>query len=171
MGLRPFNGAPHGHACRCLGLHAVHHDPAAGGVALAAQGAIRSSSSRRGAAELRLLPDHFANAASLYHHRLALQAARFHPAIRHHLFDDARRAGRPAHGLPGAVLSRILSVYECRTLGSTVDRAVGDHLPALEYLHQTMAQAARTRAWGRVTSWIIPLPSNASFAASPSPLC
>ena len=44
MGLRPVDGAVHGRAGRHLGLHAVHHDPAAGRPALAAA---RSRSRRR----------------------------------------------------------------------------------------------------------------------------
>ena len=45
-----------------------------------------------------------------------------------------------------AGLSRVLPIHQCRPLGGAADRALGDHLCAVEHLHQAMAEAARTRA-------------------------
>ena len=49
-------------------------------------------------------------------------------------------------GLPGPRLSRILPIYERRQVGGASDHPVGDHLRAVERVHQTMAEAARARA-------------------------
>ena len=42
--------------------------------------------------------------------------------------DDAGRPGRHADGVPGAGLSGILPVYQCRRLGGAADGPLGDHL-------------------------------------------
>ena len=60
--------------------------------ALAAAPAVRGGGARRRAGKLRVLPHHPADACALHHHGVAVSPARFHPAIRHHLCDDARRA-------------------------------------------------------------------------------
>ena len=146
MGVEPIDGAVHRRAGRRLGLYAVHHDPAARRAALAAQAAVRGGGARRRAAALRFLSHHAADADALYHDGLAVPAARRDPAIRHHLFDDPGRPGRHAARVPGARLSRLLPVHQCRPLGGAVDDPVGDHLCAVERVHQAMAEAARTRA-------------------------
>ena len=77
---------------------------------------------------------------------IAVPPARFHPAVRHHLFHDPGRAGRHLDGVPGAVVPGVLPIHQCRALGGAADRAVGDHLCAVQPLHQALAEAARTRA-------------------------
>ena len=74
LGLGPVERAVHGHPRRCLGLHALHHDPAARRPALAAAPAVRGGRARRRAGELRLLPHHPADADALHHHRGAVPA-------------------------------------------------------------------------------------------------
>ena len=93
----PSTRAVHRRAGRHLGLHALHHDPAAGRPALAADAAFRGGGARRRAAQLRLLPHHPADADALHPDRDAVPPARFHPAVRHHLRHDAGRPGRHAH--------------------------------------------------------------------------
>ena len=88
----PSQRSVHRHPGRRLGLHAVHHDPAAGRPALAAAPAVRGGRARRRAGELRVLPHHPADADALHHHRGPVPDARQHPAVRHRLRHDP---GRP----------------------------------------------------------------------------
>ena len=92
LGLGTVERPVHGHPGRRLGLHAVHHDPAARRPALAAAPAVRGGRARRRAGELRLLPHHPADADALHHHRRAVPHAGQHPAVRHRLRHDP---GRP----------------------------------------------------------------------------
>ena len=92
LGVEPLLGSVHGGAGRHLGLHAVHHDPAAGRAALPAPTALRGRGARRRAFEFRLLPHHLADADPLHHHGGAVPVARLHPAVRHHLCDRPRAA-------------------------------------------------------------------------------
>ncbi len=109
LGVEPLLGLVHGGARRHLGLHALHHDPAARRVALPAPTALRGRGARRRAFELRLLPHHLADADPLHHHGGAVPAARLHPAVRHHLCDDPGRPRQQAHGVSGRGLSAVLS--------------------------------------------------------------
>ena len=77
LGVEPRVGAVHRRAGRHLGLHALHHDPAAGRLALAAPAALRGGRARRRAGELRVLPHHPADADAVHHHRRAVPPARF----------------------------------------------------------------------------------------------
>ena len=54
--------------------------------------------------------------------------------------------GDTLDGVPGAVVPGVLPIHQCRALGGAADRAVGDHLCAVQPLHQALAEAARTRA-------------------------
>ena len=56
LGVRTLLGPVHRRPGRRLGLHALHHDPAARGSALAAAPAVRGGRARRRAGELRLFP-------------------------------------------------------------------------------------------------------------------
>ena len=59
--------------------------------------------------------------------------------FRHHLRDDAGRTRRQSPGVPGARLSRLLSIYQCRPVGCRADGALADHLRIVERVRQTMA--------------------------------
>src|SRR5262249_20254017 len=58
--------------------------------------------------------------------------------------------GRPADGVPGAGLSGVLPVHQCRQVGGAVDDPVADHQHPVEHLHQELAAVARTCARPRV---------------------
>ncbi len=74
-----------------------------------------------------------------------------------------------AHRLPGRGLSQLLPVDQCRPFGSASDHPMGDHLHALQRLHQELAAPARTRPRRSVRrcTWKPRLPSNGSCALSP----
>src|SRR5437660_576376 len=151
MGFRSVNRAVHGRAGRYLGLHALHDDPAARRIAVAAAAAVRGGSARRSAGKLRVLPDHASDAGAVHRYGLAIPPARLDPAIRHHLRHDAGRPRRPADGVSGPGLSRILPVHQCGPLDSAVDDPLAYHQYPVEYLHQELAAAACTRAPSGVT--------------------
>src|SRR5438445_3172065 len=151
MGFRSLNRAVHGRADRYLGLHALHDDPAARRIAVAAAAAVRGGSARRSAGKLRILPDHASDAGAVHHYGLAVPPARLDPAIRHHLRYDSGWPLRPADGVSGPGLSRILPIYQCWPLDGAVDDPLARHQYPVEYLHQELAAAARTRAPSGVT--------------------
>ena len=64
----PVDRASHRRDRRCLGLHALHDDPAARRPARPAEAALRGGGAGRRALDLRLLPDHAADAHPLHHH-------------------------------------------------------------------------------------------------------
>ena len=117
LGLGTVDRPVHGHPGRCLGLHAVHHDPAAGRPALAAAPAVRGGRAGRRAGELRLLPHHPADADALHHHRRPVSDARQHPAVRHRLRHDPGRPRQRDAAVPGPGLSRLLQELQRRPLG------------------------------------------------------
>src|SRR6185437_6139847 len=145
MGVRPKHRFVHRGARRRLGLHALHNDFASRWLALLADTAVRSRGVGRCSKAVRLLSDHAADADALHHHSRTVPDARFDQAIRHHLSDDPGRTGRYAACLPGPRLSRLLSVYERRKVRRASDHPVGHDLRAVERLHQTMVETARTR--------------------------
>ena len=128
--------------------------------------ALRGGSARRRAAQLRVLPHHAAHADALHHHRHAVPPARLDPAVRHHLCDDAGRSRRQAAGLPGPGLSRLLPGHQCRPVGGAHDHPLGDHLCALQCLHQAMAASCANARMVRGRPWTTHHSSNASSAAS-----
>ena len=69
-------------------------------------------------------------------------------AVRHNLRDDPGRPGRQADRVPGGGVPELLPVNQCRALGGPADDSVGDHLRALDDLHQAVAETARTPARG-----------------------
>src|SRR5579872_6229726 len=152
MGLRSFHRAAYRNAGRYMGLYALHHDPAAGRVAVAAATALRGGGARRRSGDFRILSHHASNAGAVYHHGVAVPPARLDPAVRHHLRDDAGRSRRPPDGVSGAGLSRILSVHECGAVGGAADDPLGHHQHPVEYLHQELVAAARARTQPGLTT-------------------
>ncbi len=92
-----------------------------------------------------------ADADALYHHRSALPHAGRHPAVRHHLCHDPGGPGRPADGLPGPGLSRLLPEHQCRAVRRFADDPLGHHLRPQQSLHQTLAAPARAGARGEMS--------------------
>src|SRR5262249_30294099 len=70
--------------------------------------------------------------------------------VRYHLRHDAGRTGRPADGLPGPGLSRLLPEHECRPFGRAADDPLGDNLRLEQSLHQALAAPARAGARSEV---------------------
>src|SRR6202044_1689888 len=99
------------------------------------------------AADLRLLSHSSADAAAIRADGDAVPHARQHPAIRHHLCDDAGRTGRHADGVPDPVLFAGLHLPQYRPLLRDPDGALGDHLRAEQILHEHLDASARTRPW------------------------
>ena len=162
MGLVAVDGAVHRRAGRHLGLHALHHDAAAGRPALAAA---RSPSRRRRSTACRgsfvffritlpmLMP--YIITATLF--RLLDRD----PAVRHHLCHDARRARR--HADWSSRSRPISNFFQYTNVGRSAALLI--ILWAITYFLSNIfikqwLQAARTRPWHGVGGrrWNTPPP-------------
>jgi hypothetical protein len=84
----------------------------------------------------------------------AVPGDRKHPAVRHHLRDDPRRAGNT---LTVFQVEAYLNFFQSTNVGRSAgadDDPLGDHLRAVERLHQELAAPARTGAGLRRALWI-----------------
>ena len=147
MGLGAVDRAVHGRAGRRLGLHALHHDPAARRPALACR---RQPFE---AAELDGVPRSFVffriTLPMLMPYIITATLFRMLDSIQQFDIIYAMTQGGPgdsAAGVPGPGLSRVLPVHQCRPLGGADDGAVGDRLlPRPTFIKQWLRLRERAR--------------------------